>query len=135
MDEKELTWQDYDQQAIDAYNKGDWDTAIELGKKAIELCDSSDIETINRLNNNQKYFEWAPNNKICIYSIARNESEFVDSWYEAHKTADKLVVVVHDCTDDTEEKLRAHGVIIKKTSIPEWRFDVGKNAALDAARE
>ena len=45
-------------------------------------------------------------NKICVYAICKNESQFVDRWYESMKEADEIVVVDTGSTDDTVEKLK-----------------------------
>lgn len=126
------TWLDYSDCAVKAFEECNWKSAIENCEKALQLCPDSKVqEILERL----EQYKQASKNKICIYTICRNESKYVDSWCEAHKTADKMVAVVHDCTDDTEEKLKSHGVIIEHDSIPNWRFDVGKNSAINAARK
>ena len=73
--------------------------------------------------------------KICMYTICRNESKHIESWWKSASEADKVAVIIHDSTDDTEEKLKSLGALIKETHYETWRFDTGKNDALDWARE
>ena len=70
-------------------------------------------------------------NKICVYAITKNESKFVDTWYESMKEADCIVVLDTGSTDDTVDKLRSHGVTVKVQEIIPWRFDVARNVAMD----
>ena len=69
-------------------------------------------------------------NKICVYAICRNESQFVDKWYESMKEADEIVVLDTGSTDDTVEKLRSHGVTVKVKEYPTWRFDLARNESM-----
>lgn len=73
-------------------------------------------------------------NKICVYTVCRNESKFVDKWYESMKEADCVTAVVHDTKDDTAEKLISHGVKVAFTHYQNWRFDTSKNDALKFAK-
>lgn len=72
-------------------------------------------------------------NKVCVYTVCRNESEFVEKWVENNKDADHIVALVHDCTDDTAEKLRALNVDVGYGFYNEWRFDNGKNDSMHLA--
>lgn len=72
-------------------------------------------------------------NKICVYTVCMNEAKFVNRWVDSMQEADRIVALVHDCTDNTEELLRARGVTIGKTHYDEWRFDVGKNDSMHLA--
>ena len=74
-------------------------------------------------------------NKICIYAICKNESMFVDRWYESMKKADSIVVLDTGSTDDTVEKLRAHGITVEVKEIKPWRFDVARNEAMKLVPE
>jgi glycosyltransferase involved in cell wall biosynthesis len=42
--------------------------------------------------------------KIAIYTIALNESQFVESWYNSAKEADYLLIADTGSTDETVEK-------------------------------
>lgn len=70
-------------------------------------------------------------NKICVYAITKNEEKFVDKWYESMKEADSIVVLDTGSTDNTVEKLRAHGVTVKVEIINPWRFDIARNKSLE----
>lgn len=70
-------------------------------------------------------------NKVCVYAITKNESKFVDKWYESMKEADSIVVLDTGSTDDTVEKLRNHGVTVITKIINPWRFDVARNKAME----
>lgn len=69
--------------------------------------------------------------KIAVYAIAKNEAKFVDRWYESMREADQIYVLDIGSTDDTVEKLKSHGVIVKTEIIKPWRFDVARNKSLD----
>lgn len=69
-------------------------------------------------------------NKICVYAIAKNETKFVERWYESMKEADNIVVLDTGSDDDTAEKLLRLGVTVKKMPIVPWRFDVARNESM-----
>jgi tetratricopeptide (TPR) repeat protein len=69
--------------------------------------------------------------KIVVYAIAKNESKFVDRWYNSMKEADEIYVLDTGSTDDTVEKLTSHGVIVKTMNINPWRFDIARNISLE----
>ena len=68
--------------------------------------------------------------KIAVYTIALNEEQFVDRWYESAKDADYLVIVDTGSTDKTVEKAEALGIVCHTISVKPWRFDDARNAAL-----
>lgn len=69
-------------------------------------------------------------NKICVYAICKNESQFVEKWYNSMKEADCIVVLDTGSTDDTVEKLRNLGITVEQKIINPWRFDVARNEAM-----
>ena len=69
-------------------------------------------------------------NKICVYAIAKNESQFVERWYNSMKEADYVVVLDTGSTDDTVGKLRNLGAIVEQKIINPWRFDVARNESM-----
>ena len=69
--------------------------------------------------------------KIIVYAIAKNESKFVERWYESMKEADEIYVLDTGSTDDTVQKLKKLNVHVKKETINPWRFDVARNKSLD----
>lgn len=69
--------------------------------------------------------------KIVVYAISKNESAFVDRWYESMKEADEIYVLDTGSTDNTVEKLKSHGINVTREIIKPWRFDVARNKSLD----
>ncbi|MBQ8473026.1 MAG: glycosyltransferase [Bacilli bacterium] len=69
--------------------------------------------------------------KIVVYAISKNESKFVNRWYESMKEADEIIVLDTGSTDDTKEKLEKLGVKVSQTIIEPFRFDTARNLALD----
>lgn len=74
-------------------------------------------------------------NKICVYAICKNESQFVEKWYNSMKEADYVVVLDTGSTDDTVEKLKSLGAIVEQKIISPWRFDVARNEAMKLVPE
>ena len=74
-------------------------------------------------------------NKICVYAICKNESQFVDRWCKSMKEADCVVVLDTGSSDDTVERLRVQGVTVVSKEIKPWRFDVARNEALKLVPE
>ncbi|MCX8074801.1 MAG: glycosyl transferase family 2 [Clostridia bacterium] len=73
--------------------------------------------------------------KICVYAICKNESKFVDRWFDSMKEADLIVVADTGSTDDTIEKLVQKGVIVKKIDVNPFRFDIARNISMDMIPE
>ena len=69
--------------------------------------------------------------KIAVYAICKNESKFVDRWYESVKDADEIVVVDTGSIDDTVQKLQEKNVKVYKKKVEPFRFDVARNISLD----
>lgn len=68
--------------------------------------------------------------KVAIYTIALNEEQFVEKWYESAKEADYLLIADTGSTDSTVAKAEALGINVVKISINPWRFDDARNASL-----
>lgn len=68
--------------------------------------------------------------KIAVYTIALNEVQFVERWYNSVQNADYLVVADTGSTDGTVEALRERGVQVSIIKIKPWRFDDARNMAL-----
>ena len=68
--------------------------------------------------------------KICVYTIAKNESQFVERFMACVKEADQVIVTDTGSTDDTVSKLRALGAIVYEEIVNPWRFDVARNISL-----
>lgn len=68
--------------------------------------------------------------KIAIYTIALNEEQFVEKWYDSAKEADYLLIADTGSTDSTVAKAQALGINVINISINPWRFDDARNASL-----
>lgn len=68
--------------------------------------------------------------KIVVYSIALNESQFVQRFCDAAREADMIFVADTGSTDETVPMLIANGAHVVKISIKPWRFDDARNATL-----
>lgn len=68
--------------------------------------------------------------RIGVYTIALNEAQFVDRWFESARAADYWLVADTGSTDGMQERLQAHGVDVRSIAIRPWRFDDARNAAL-----
>lgn len=73
--------------------------------------------------------------KIAVYSIAKNEEQFVARWADSAKEADGLFILDTGSTDRTVDIAAAHGVHVKYQKFVPWRFDVARNASLDMIPE
>lgn len=69
--------------------------------------------------------------KVCVYTIALNEEQFVQRWYDSVKDeADYLLIVDTGSTDKTVEVANSLGINTAVISVKPWRFDQGRNASL-----
>lgn len=68
--------------------------------------------------------------KVAIYTIAKNEEQFVQSWYESAKEADYLLIADTGSTDNTVELAKSLGINVQTIHIVPWRFDDARNAAV-----
>ena len=68
--------------------------------------------------------------KVAVYTIALNEEQFVDTWYESAKDADYLLIADTGSTDNTARRAQTLGINVYSVSIKPWRFDDARNAAL-----
>jgi glycosyltransferase involved in cell wall biosynthesis len=68
--------------------------------------------------------------KIAVYTIALNEEEFVERWYESVKDADYILIADTGSTDRTVEIAKSLGINVYSISIKPFRFDDARNAAL-----
>ena len=73
--------------------------------------------------------------KIAVYTIAKNEEQFVERWYNTAKSADYLLIADTGSTDGTVEKAKELGINVINIRINPWRFDDARNAALAALPE
>lgn len=68
--------------------------------------------------------------KIAVYTIAKNEQSFVNTWAQSVLDADYRVVIDTGSTDQTVSALQAAGVTVHHMSLKPWRFDLARNVAL-----
>lgn len=68
--------------------------------------------------------------KIAVYTIAKNEEQFVERWAESCKDADYRFILDTGSTDRTVEKAESIGVAIATANISPWRFDIARNTSL-----
>ena len=68
--------------------------------------------------------------KIAVYTIALNEEQFVERWYESAKEADYLLIADTGSTDGTVALAKSLGINVVEISIKPWRFDDARNASL-----
>jgi tetratricopeptide (TPR) repeat protein len=68
--------------------------------------------------------------KIAVYTIAKNEEQFVERWAESAKEADYRFILDTGSSDDTIARATALGVNVAVSSISPWRFDDARNTAL-----
>jgi len=70
--------------------------------------------------------------KIAAYTIALNEEQFVERWYESAKDADYLLIADTGSTDKTVKLAKKLGINVISIAISPWRFDDARNAALSS---
>lgn len=68
--------------------------------------------------------------KIAVYTIALNEEEFVERWYNSVKDADYILIADTGSTDRTVEIAKSLGINVFNISVKPFRFDDARNAAL-----
>lgn len=68
--------------------------------------------------------------KVAVYTIALNERQFVEKWYESAKDADYLLIADTGSSDGTKELAESLGITVIDISVKPWRFDDARNASL-----
>ena len=68
--------------------------------------------------------------KIAVYTIAKNEEQFVKRWAESCKDADYRFILDTGSTDKTVDLAKSEGVEVAVASISPWRFDDARNISL-----
>lgn len=71
------------------------------------------------------------NKKICVYAIAKNESKFIERWYNSVKEADYVCVLDTGSTDDSVEKFKKLNIICSQKLYKNFRFDTARNDSLN----
>jgi tetratricopeptide (TPR) repeat protein len=70
--------------------------------------------------------------KVAVYTIALNEEQFVEPWFQSAKDADYLLIADTGSTDKTIELAKSLGINVVNVTVKPWRFDVARNASLAA---
>lgn len=73
--------------------------------------------------------------KIAVYTICKNEEQFVDRFMDSALEADAVYVLDTGSTDNTVEKLKARGAIVRVQEYKPWRFDTPRNDNMDDVPE
>ena len=79
--------------------------------------------------------------KIAVYTIAKNEEQFFDRWFESCKDADYTVILDTGSTDGTYKKAFLKSIqsnrctITQEACIRPWRFDDARNVSLSMVPE
>ena len=73
--------------------------------------------------------------KVAVYSISKNEEQFIKRWSESAKDADLILLADTGSTDNTVTLAKECGVEVVEFKIDPWRFDNARNASLDAIPE
>lgn len=69
--------------------------------------------------------------KIAVYAICKDESKYVDTWYNSMKEADEIIVLDTGSKDNTISLLRKYPKIkVYEEKIIPWRFDTARNLSL-----
>jgi len=68
--------------------------------------------------------------KISVYAICKNESKFIQRWFDSIKDADEIVVLDTGSSDNSVQLLRSLGVTVHQEIITPWRFNVARNISL-----
>lgn len=69
--------------------------------------------------------------RIAVYTIAKNEEQFVERWAASNQEADLRLVCDTGSTDQTVELLKAKGVDVQAIRVLPWRFDTARGTALN----
>lgn len=69
--------------------------------------------------------------KVAVYTIAKNEEQFVQRWYESAKDADGLFILDTGSSDRTVEIAESLGITVRTVIVDPWRFDTARNASLE----
>lgn len=65
--------------------------------------------------------------KIAVYTITKNEENFIPRWFESCKDADYHVLLDTGSTDNTVEVARSLGIDVHVKVFSPWRFDHSRN--------
>lgn len=68
--------------------------------------------------------------KIAVYTITKNEEQFIERWAQSAQDADLLLIADTGSTDDTVKIAKENGVTVHEICVTPWRFDHARNASL-----
>jgi tetratricopeptide (TPR) repeat protein len=68
--------------------------------------------------------------KVAVYTIAKNEEQFVERWFNSAKDADYLLIADTGSTDKTIKLAKSFGINVYSINVNPFRFDDARNAAL-----
>lgn len=68
--------------------------------------------------------------KIAVYTIAKNEAQFVERWQQSACDADSLHILDTGSDDSTVTLARDLGIDVVVRKFDPWRFDHARNASL-----
>ena len=68
--------------------------------------------------------------KVCVYTICKNESKFIERWLNSIKDADYICVLDTGSADDTVDKLKKSDAIWDVKKFDNFRFDIARNESL-----
>ena len=68
--------------------------------------------------------------RIAVYTIAKNEEQFVERWAKSCEEADYRFILDTGSTDSTVQKAIDLGVSVTSATISPWRFDIARNTSL-----
>lgn len=73
--------------------------------------------------------------KIAVYTIAKNEEQFVKTWAESAKDADYRIILDTGSSDNTVKLAKSLGIKVESFVISPWRFDEARNLSLSFVPE
>lgn len=68
--------------------------------------------------------------KIAVYTIAKNEEQFVERWAKSCEEADYRFILDTGSTDGTIQRAVDLGITVASATINPWRFDTARNTSL-----
>lgn len=68
--------------------------------------------------------------KVAIYTIAKDEEQFVERWFNSANNADGLFILDTGSSDKTVAIAESLGITVDTFVVDPWRFDDARNASL-----
>ena len=68
--------------------------------------------------------------KIAVYTIVKNEEQFIQRWADSCKEADYRLIVDTGSTDNTLAVAELSGCHTASITVKPWRFDHDRNPEL-----